>query len=114
MDKVIKYKNIVRELAEYVASMVPSDEKVETQIIIDEQRGHYLLYSVGWENGDYREYGAFFHIDVKPDGKVYIQHDGTSLILAELMYEKGIPKSDMVLAFRAPFRRKDAPEFAES
>lgn len=112
MDQIAKYKQAVRKVVEYIASISPSDEEVETQLIIDEERGHYLLYSVGWENGDYREYGAFAHIDVKPTGKVYIQHDGTDLEIALLLNEAGIPKSDIVLAFKAPYRRKHITDYA--
>jgi XisI protein len=112
MDKITQYKKVVRKVVEYIASISPSDENVETQLIIDEERGHYLLYSVGWENEDYREYSAFVHIDVKPTGKVYVQHDGTDLKIAILLNEEGIPKSAIVLAFKAPYRREHLSEFA--
>jgi XisI protein len=112
MDKVINYKNIVRTLSQYIASISPSDANVETQLIMDDERGHYLLYSVGWEKNDYREYAPFVHIDIKSDGKVWIQHDGTDLKIAFMLVEKGIPKSDIVLGFRSPFRRQEISEFA--
>lgn len=67
---------------------------------MDNERGHYLLFSIGWPN-DHREYLPFVHIDVQPSGKVYIQHDGTDLKIALLLVEKGIPKHDIVLAFQA-------------
>ena len=114
MDSVAKHRDIIRELMQYIASIVPSDDNVETQLIMDDERGHYLLYSVGWENEDYRECSSFAHIDLKPDGKVWIQHDGTDLKIALLLAEKGISKSDIVLGFRAPYRRKLMPEFAEA
>ena len=47
MDKIAKYKKIIRDLALYIASISPSDERVETQLIMDDERNHYLLYSVG-------------------------------------------------------------------
>jgi XisI protein len=112
MDKVMNYKNIVRTLSQYIASISPSDANVETQLIMDDERGHYLLYSVGWENNDYREYAPFVHIDIKSDGKVWIQHDGTDLKIALMLVDKGIPKSDIVLGFRSPFRRQEISEFA--
>lgn len=112
MDKITNYKKIISDLSEYIASISPSDENVETQLIMDNERGHYLLYSVGWENNDYREYAPFVHIDIKSDGKIWIQHDGTDLKIALLLVEKGIPKSDIVLAFRSPFRRKDIADFS--
>ena len=73
MDNIVKYRQIIQELVKLIADMVPSDENVETQLIMDDERGHYLLYSVGWENEDYRECSSFVHIDLKPDGKVWIQ-----------------------------------------
>lgn len=112
MDKITKYKNIIRKLVEYIASISPSDENVETQLITDDEHGHYLLYSVGWENKDYREYGAFVHIDIKPDGKVWVQHDGTSLKVPLMLADEGIPKNDIVLGYRSLYRRKEIPEFA--
>ncbi len=112
MDKITTYKNIVKELILYINSIAPSDEKVETQLIIDDQRCHYLLFSVGWENNNYREYTPFVHIDIKPTGKVWIQHDGTDLQIAILLFEKGIPKSDIVLGYRSPYRRPEIAEFA--
>jgi XisI protein len=112
MDKITNYKDIIRTLSQYIASISPSDANVETQLIMDDERGHYLLYSVGWENNDYREYAPFVHIDIKSDGKVWIQHDGTDLKIALMLVDKGIPKSDIVLGFRSPFRRKEILDFA--
>jgi hypothetical protein len=114
MDKIIAYKQAVRKVVSEIGAMVPSDENVETQIIMDDERGHYLLFSVGWENKDYREYSPFVHIDVKPTGKVWIQHDGTDLKIALLLVDEGIPKSDIVLGFRPLFRRDSTQEFAVS
>ena len=111
MEKVAQYKKIVGALMEEINAMSPSDEHVETQLIMDDLRGHYLLFSVGWEP-KYREYTPFLHLDVRPEGKVYLQHDGTDLRVALLLAEKGIPKSDIVLAFHAPEQRKYIAEFA--
>lgn len=107
----MQHKAIVRKVVEEIAHMSPSDQQVETQLIVDDEHGHYLLFSVGWENA-HREYTPFVHIDVKPDGKVWLQHDGTDLKIALLLVEEGIPKDEIVLAFHAPYRRKLIPEFA--
>ncbi|MEY3240389.1 MAG: hypothetical protein RIR11_1827 [Bacteroidota bacterium] len=112
MDKVAQYKQIVRSVFTYIASLIPSDNKVETQIITDDEHGHYVLFSVGWEQDDYREYAPFAHIDVKDDGKVWIQHDGTDLVIAQMLMDEGITQADIVLGFRAPFIRTLMPEFA--
>lgn len=113
MDRLTQHKVIVRQLVEEIARMTPSDEQSETQLIMDEDRGHYLLFSVGWENNR-REYVPFVHLDVRPDAKVHIQHDGTDLKIAERLVEEGIEKQAIVLAFQSPNRRKLIPDFAIS
>lgn len=111
MDRLTEHKAIVRRLVEEIASITPSNERSETQLIIDEERGHYLLFSVGWGNNR-REYVPFVHLDVRPDGKVHIQHDGTDLKIAERLVEEGVPKGNIVLAFQSPNRRALIPEYA--
>ncbi|GAB4046231.1 XisI protein [Spirosoma litoris] len=113
MDRLANHKTIVRRIVEEIARMTPSEEQSETQLIIDEERGHYLLFSVGWGNNR-REYVPFVHLDVRPDAKVHIQHDGTDLKIAERLIEEGIAKQEIVLAFQAPNRRKFIPDFALS
>ncbi len=112
MDKVTKYKKLVREVAAEVASLgqIP-DNKIETQLMTDDEHGHYLIYFSGWK-GYERTYGCFFHVDVRPDGKVWLQYDGTDLVLAEMLIEKGIPKEDIVLGFQAPPKRELIAGFA--
>lgn len=113
MDKLNTYRPIIRAIVSEIAEMTPSDEKSETQLIMDDERGHYVLFSVGWQD-ILREYLPFVHIDLKSDGKVWIQHDGTDLKIALWLVEKGIPKQDIVLAFQSINRRKLLPEFAVS
>lgn len=106
MDQVKQYKKIVRELVEEVGSMGDlSDKSIDTQLITDDEHGHYLLYFNGWRDAESRTYGCFLHLDVTEDGKVWLQYDGTDLIIAQLLQEKGIPKEDIVLGFQAPYKR---------
>lgn len=111
MDKLSHYKKIVREVIEEIAAMIPPKAEAETQVIVDEPQGHYLLCDVGWEK-DRWMYASFVHIDIKTDGKVWLQHDGTDLRIADWLVQKGIPKSDIVLGFHAPAQRQHIPEFA--
>ncbi|MCB0581913.1 MAG: XisI protein [Phaeodactylibacter sp.] len=107
MGKIEKYKAIARELIEEMAQLgAKPDSPVQTQVIKDEEGGHYLLFSNGWR-GSERVYGCYLHIDVANDGKVWVQHDGTDVAIAEKLLEKGIPKIDIVLGFHAPFVRED-------
>jgi XisI protein len=105
MDKITQYNNIIKELFVEIEKITPSSEGVDNQMIIDDDRGHYLLYSVGWE-GQSWIYGSYVHIDIKKDGKVWLQHDGTSLQIADELNDRGIPKQDMVIGFQPPYVRK--------
>ncbi len=100
-NKVNLHKAIVHELIEKMGSILPPEEGgVENQIIIDDEHGHYLLFGVGWE-GNKWFYASFLHIDVKPDGKVWVQHNGIDMDFFEELNEKGIANSDIVLGFHA-------------
>ena len=76
---------------------------VERQLVIDAERDHYLLMTVGWQ-GPQRVDGCVIHIDIK-DGQVWIQHDGTERGMANDLVERGIPKTAIVLGFHAPYKR---------
>lgn len=112
MEKVEKYNQIVNSLLQRQADIRKNREGVETQYIKDEDDSaiHYLLVNIGFSRGR-RIYGAFIHIDVKKDGKVWIQHDGTDLPVAEYLLEMGIPKEDIVLGFH-PEELRQYTDFA--
>jgi hypothetical protein len=100
-----KYKAIVAALIQEIAQFgsTPFDD-VQNQIIMDNERGHYLLYNSGWHNNR-RNYGCYLHLQVRLDGKVAVQHDGTNLKIAEELVKKGVLKEDIVLEFQAPYKR---------
>ncbi len=105
MEKIARYKEIVKKLVLEVADMTPDEEGVDNQAIIDMEGGHFLLFSVGW-SGSQWIYSSFIHIDIRKNGKVWLQHDGTDLKIAEELVSRGIPKSDIVLGFQPPHARK--------
>ena len=114
MEKVSIYKQLVFEVFSEIFAMTPNENGIERQLIADMERGHFVLFSIGWYQEYHREYIPFLHVDIKDTGKVYIEHDGTSLVVADWLIEKGIPSLDIVLAFQAPFRRKLIKDFAVS
>jgi len=105
MDRVETYKAAVRKLVDEILAMFPTADNLEVIPILDEERGHYLIYNDGWYNHR-RHYANVLHLEVKPEGKVYLRHDGTNLEIANLLLEAGIPKPDIVLAFRSPDKRE--------
>jgi hypothetical protein len=109
MDRSDTYRDIVRHTLKGVADITPSEADIRTEFISDDAQGHYQVSQVGWD-GKHRVDDVFLHVDVI-DGKVWLQHDGTNLRIAEDLVRSGIPKEDIILAFRYPGRRKDT-EFA--
>jgi hypothetical protein len=104
MDKVAHYRTLIQEVLEDYAQYRPSDGKVEVETIRDTVRDHYQLVTVGWNDNE-RIHGTLFHIDIR-NGKIWIQYDGTEEGIANRFVEQGVPKTDIVLAFHAPFRRQ--------
>jgi len=107
MEKVMHYKSIVKVVQQEIAALdISPTDPIKTKIIQDDVHGDYLLFSNGWL-GESRVYGCYLHVEVKDDGKVWLHNDGTDLVIAEMLEEKGIPREDIVLAFYAPIRRPD-------
>ena len=112
MDKVAHYKKIVRDLVTEIAAMMPEqDGGIENQLITDDQHGHYLLFYVGWEGSQWF-YASFAHLDVKPNGRVWLQHDGTDQRIGDQLVKRGIPKSDIVVGFQPKYVREEMDGFA--
>lgn len=70
------------------------------QTLFDSEQDHYQLLYVGWR-GNKRSFGCILHLDIK-GGKIWIQHDGTEVGIANQLVELGVPKQDIVLAFHEP------------
>ena len=104
MDRVEKYREIVRRVIEEYAHQVPSQGDIRTEAVIDSERDHYEVMNVGW-NGWRRVHGAVIHVDII-DGKVWVQHDGTDRPVTEEFLAAGIPKDDIVLGFQPAHLRK--------
>ncbi len=80
------------------------NQGVDSQMILDTDRDHYLLLDVGWQDKKY-VYAVFVHIDIK-DGKIWIQRNNTEINLAERLQVKGVSSSDIVLGLHSPFLRQ--------
>ncbi|MDQ4078745.1 MAG: XisI protein [Chloroflexota bacterium] len=103
MDRVTQYRAYIQRLLEEYAHYKPSYGDLEVQTLFDQERDHYQLCTVGWHD-DRRVHGCVLHLDIK-DGKIWIQHDGTEIGIANELVELGVPKEDIVLAFHAPYKR---------
>lgn len=113
MEKLKRHQQIVKAYLQELLDMRHNLEGIKTEFIKDDEGYHYQMVNVGWRNKQ-RIYGCFLHIDLDPvTGKVWIEHDGTDLGVAEVLVERGIDRQDIVLGFRAPYYRQYT-NFAEA
>lgn len=107
MEKVKRYQTIISEILEELARIEQgANDAIATQLVQDQEGGHYLLFYNGWQ-GKKRIYGCYLHIDLASDGKVWLQYDGTDRVVGQLLLDKGVSKDDLVLGFHHPLRRVD-------
>jgi hypothetical protein len=104
MEKLKSYRTYIQELLSSYARPSKLDDEAETELVFDLERDHYQVVHTGWRNRR-PMYGCVLHLDIK-DGKIWIQHDGTEIGIADELVKLGVPKSDIVLAFHEPFMRQ--------
>jgi XisI protein len=107
MDKpVADYRTIITEVLRYYAglpSITRPDDQTEEQLILDTERDHYQILTIGWEQGK-RVYYPVFHLDIK-NGKIWVQEDATDFDLVGELERRGVPKHDIVLGFHPAYKR---------
>jgi hypothetical protein len=102
MDKLTEYPKLIKDiLTEYVELCQCHPQKdMETFLVVDEAKGHYIWMNLGWQNGE-RITGMTVYVRLK-DGKFWIEEDWTENGIATDLVEAGVPKEDIVLAFHEP------------
>ncbi|MDB9310876.1 XisI protein [Aphanizomenon sp. CS-733/32] len=99
----LNYKEIVQKILEnHVKNSCHN--QTEVKLIFDTERDRYQVLNLGWQDLT-RIFGCIIHIEIK-DGKIWIERDGTKIGIANELVEAGVPKQDIVLAFKAPYKRK--------
>lgn len=100
---VMNYSELIQNLIKEQAELHRSGY-VAVETIFDTERHHYLLVQVGWANGHW-VYGCILHLDII-EGKIYIQQNNTEISIASKLVDLGVTKTDIVLGFHSPFKRK--------
>jgi len=100
MDKLTKYRKIVKDLLNEYSQIPQQDSCLNWQLIIDEKNDRYLLLSIGWINQQ-RVHHCVIHLDII-DGQVWIQANNTDQLIGEELVTAGIDKNDIVLGLQPP------------
>jgi hypothetical protein len=104
MDKLERYRHIIQEVLTEHSQIRPAYGEIQMKLMFDIERDRYQLLRTGWLE-ERRVYGTLIHIDIE-DGKIWIQYDGTEVGVANELIEKGVSKTDIVLAYHSPFMRQ--------
>ena len=100
MDKLAKYRRIVKSIVEHYGKFQSSVGNVETYSICDEKTDNYLVIDVGWLAFG-RQHAMPIHIRIK-ENKVWVEWDGTDQEIVQQMIDAGIPQNDVILGFQQP------------
>ena len=100
------YRDVIEKLLQefHGYSSASGQSGVESELILDRGRDHYLWLEVGWEDNKY-VYAPFIHIDIK-DGKIWLQRNFTDVDLGEKLMAMGVKKEDIILGLHSPFMRQ--------
>jgi hypothetical protein len=111
MDKLTTYQKLVKETLTAMAMLInrQSAPGVVAECALDDERGQYLLLTVGW-SGNKRVRGTTLYVRLR-DGKLWIEEDWTEEGITAGLLKAGVPKEDIVLAFQPPQMRR-LTEFA--
>ena len=105
MDKIERYRKIVRDTISPLLDRKYSGDKVTNEAVFDEKNDRYIIVSVGWLDSNHRIYFNLVHLDII-NGKVWIQYDGTEDGIGYALEDAGVAKEDLVPAFHPENVRK--------
>lgn len=88
MEKIKKYRQLVKQVLGEYANYRFSSGEIEVMPIFDLERDHYQVVSAGWKD-ERRIYGCSVHIDIK-DSKIWVQYDGTEIGFADELVKLGV------------------------
>jgi hypothetical protein len=107
MDRIENYKALLQEAVCNIVADIPPQDGIRTEYVIDASRGHFEILETGWD-GPRRVHGILFHCDVR-EGKIYVEHDGTGLGIADILVSQGVPHEDIILGYHPPAYRHLTP-----
>lgn len=100
MAAVTAYAEIVEKFLDAYTKIPYAHGELSCEAIFDRSRNRFVLMTLGWDDEE-RVHNPLAHVDII-DGKLWIQTDNTEHGIAPELVQAGIPKSQIVLAFRPP------------
>jgi hypothetical protein len=104
MDTLSTYRQAIERVLTVYTQIPYAHGELSCEALFDHEHDRYALITLGWNAGK-RVHFLLVHIDITGD-KVWIQKDNTEEGVASELVQAGIPKAQIVLAFRSPEVRK--------
>ena len=104
MAAVNAVADIIEKVLDVYTKIPYAHGDLTCEAIFDRTRNRFALITLGWDD-DERVHHPLVHIDIVGD-KLWIQTDNTEHGIAPELVDAGIPKSNIVLAFRPAEVRK--------
>ena len=111
MEKVIqKVKDHQTIVSSHLKKLIKLYEQypadgLHHKLIQDLEGGHFQVTRMGWHKRQFI-FMVLLHLDIKADGKIWIQQNNTELLIAEGLVNSGVSPSDIVIGFRPEHMRK--------
>jgi XisI protein len=96
-------REIVKLTLKEFAALPSQNNATQDKTVFDDEAGVYQWLSYGWHDMK-RIFNVIVHIEIH-DGLVWIERNASDIEIGEVLAEKGIPKSKIVLGFQAPYKR---------
>ena len=100
MDTVNSHRLAVERVLLAYTEIPYAHGELRCEALFDRERDHYALVTSGWNSGK-RVHFVLAHVNIV-GGKIWIEKDSTEDGVATELVEAGIPKAQIVLAFRPP------------
>ena len=104
MDSLSNYRQAIERVLTVYTTIPYAHGELRCEALFDREHDRYALITHGWNAGK-RVHFLLVHINIV-GGKVWIEKDNTEDGVAVELVQAGIPKSQIVLAFRSPEVRK--------
>jgi XisI protein len=95
MEKTNRYKQIVREILELLATRVPVNKPfIKKHLVIDEKKNEFVLISLGRDASEHH-YNVTAHVEIK-NGKILIHEESIDPSIFERLTDRGVVESDII------------------
>lgn len=94
IKKIHKYETLIIDLLNEYKS-----DNVDYYLVIDKPNRHYQLLGSGWSNQNTYYCRIFMHFHLRPNAIICIFENHTEIELVDVLIEKGVPKSDILVSF---------------